>query len=91
MDSSYPGSFIALHSLTSHDDQVLLDEVGVEVSEPVCNSCQDTTDKMKSLEQLLAQRDQQVNYNSHVRARLYILAIVRLICLLLAPIMTLIH
>lgn len=42
------------------DEKVLLDEVGVEVSEPVCNSCQDTSEKMRSLEHLVTQRDQQL-------------------------------
>nr|ADO34168.1 DIX-domain containing protein [Mnemiopsis leidyi] len=42
------------------DEKVLLDEVGVEVSEPVCNSCHNNCDKMRSLEQLLAERDQQL-------------------------------
>ena len=55
---------------------MLLDEVGVEVSEPVCNSCilyttQDTSEKMRSLEHLVTQRDQQVLYWALARALRY--------------------
>ena len=64
-----------MHLYKTHHVQVMLDNVGVELTPPSCSLCQEhgekansATNKIKSLEEMLNQREKQVITRHHDNA-----------------------